>query len=189
MCRKRNVAAVSLAVSLVVCGGLIVGAGLVVKNLFSGRPCVPPPYEETLIAAYADDQLLTAGRPTESAGPPDVRHFCDLVGVEHIHPLSYTEVTYKYPAMDWQTALDLKALYQANASAEGWAYTGSRNDDAIAAVHFCRSINGVTSTLTIALLRGDITGGPVIDARQIVSVPIHAVCPFQADLWGPSYRP
>jgi len=191
MCRKRNVVAVSVAVvvSLVVCGGLIVGAGLVLKNVVSARPCVPPPDEETLVAAYAADQLLTAGRPTKPAGPPEVRHFCDLVGVERIHPLSYTEVTYRYPTTDWQTALDLRALYQASAATEGWVYAGSRNDDAIAAIHFCRSVAGVTSTLTIALLRGDVTGGPVLDARQIVSVPIHAVCPFQADLWGPSYRP
>jgi hypothetical protein len=59
----------------------------------------------------------------------------------------------------------------------------------IAAIEFCRGVRGISSTLTIAMLGHDVTGGGIIEARQIVSVPSDQTCPFQSDLWGPSYQP
>lgn len=190
MSGKRIVLVVCVAlVPLLACSGLTISAGLIVKNVVTTRPCQPPPYETGLIAAYTAEPLLTTGRPTRSAGTPEIRHFCDLVGVEDIHPLSYTEVTYRYPANDWRTAQDLMAAYEPDAATEGWGYAGNRDDDATAAIEFCHSVTGLTSTLIIALLRGNVTGGPTVEARQIVSVPAHASCPFESGLWGPSYRP
>jgi len=59
----------------------------------------------------------------------------------------------------------------------------------IAAIEFCQAVQGIRTTLTIALLGGDVAGGVIIEARQIVSVPADQTCPFQSDLWGPNYQP
>jgi hypothetical protein len=164
------------------------------------RACKSPQNEPTLITAYLAEPLLTAGSPppteepavqsvpdlspgaSQSSDQPDIHHFCDLVGVDPIHPLGFTEVTYRYPASAWHPVPDLLDLYQSSAAAEGWVYSSNRNDNNIAAIEFCRAVRGINSTLTVALMRGDGAGAPIIEARQIVSVPSDGYCPFQS-LW------
>jgi hypothetical protein len=112
----RRAIIVSIAgLALVICAGATMGVGVFVRRALGTGPCKPPSYEPALITAYRAEPVLTVGitsQPTEepaiqhvpqlTAGAsqpsdqPDIRHFCDTVGVDHIHPLSYSEVTYRY---------------------------------------------------------------------------------------------
>ena len=189
MAEKRALIAgsVALVVPLLLCGGLAIGGGLLARDALTTHPCQPPAHEPALVAAYAAEPLLTMGASPPS-DPPLVYRFCKPVGAERIHPLGYTEVSYWYPAVGWRTAPQLRAAYGPTAEAEGWQYAGGRNDTLVAAIQFCRTLGGVRSTLTIAFV-GD--GNPVQhvrEVRQVVSVPADQSCPFQSDIWGPSYR-
>jgi hypothetical protein len=170
-----------MVVPLVVCAGYLFGAGVTATRYDKGQPCRTPSNETALIAAYSADPMLTIGMPTRPSGQPTIEHVCDqLVNVDSSHPIGYTEVNYVYPvAADYSP--DLLALYSSGATAEGWVYAGSGNHDA---AQFCRSVDGVASTLTIAVAH-DINA----EVREIVSIPVHARCPFQADVWGPAYDP
>jgi hypothetical protein len=181
--RTDTVAAI-VALVLVFCAlpTFLVGSFLV-HMLADPRACKSPPYEPALITAYATEPLLTAGVTSLPTDQPEIRHFCDLVGTDHIHNLSYTEVTYRYPASAWRAVPELLAAYQPSGAAEGWVYSGNRNDSDIAAIEFCKAVQGTSTTLTIAMLAANI-GGATVEARQIVSVPGDQDCPFQSDLWG-----
>jgi hypothetical protein len=187
--RRAVVISIVVGLALVMCAGLTVGVGAFVRDHLVRYGCQPPSYEPPLVATYSAEPLLSAGANDQSSDGPQVGYVCDRVGVDHIHTLGYTEVTYRRPAHNWQPLTDLLAAYEAQAAAEGWVYSGNRDDDQIAAVEFCRTVQGIRSTLTIAMLRGDVTGGVTTEARQVVSVPADRTCPFQADLWGPTYLP
>lgn len=187
---KRATVAAIVSLALVFCAlpTFVVGRFLA-HVLADPRACKAPAYEPALITAYAAEPLLTAGVPSLPTGQPEIRHFCDLIGPDHIHNLSYTEVTYRYPAGVWLVVPVLLDLYQPSAEAEGWVYSGNRDDSDIAAIEFCKAVRGTRTTLTIAMLAANVAGGTTVEARQIVSVPDDQQCPFQSDLWGPSYFP
>jgi len=168
------------AAVLVACGGLVVlGGGLLVKNALA--PCTPPANEERLIAAYLAEPLLAADAPAASVLPRRVYRSCDVrPAVEHQHPVGHSEVDQRYLVTRWRTAPQLLAADGGRAVAEGWAAVPARNDDRVAAVQFCRSVEGVPSTLTIAVLHD---GAGFVEVRQVTSLPAHASCPFQEDVW------
>jgi hypothetical protein len=186
--RKDTVAAI-VALVLVFCAVPTFFIGRFLAHILADpRACKSPAYEPALITAYAAEPLLTAGIASLPTDQPQIRHFCDL-GTDHIHNLSYTEVTYRHPAGVWRAVPVLLAVYQSTAVAEGWVYSGNRDDSDIAAIEFCKAVRGTRTTLTIAMLAANVAGGATVEAREIVSVPGDQDCPFQSDLWGPSYFP
>lgn len=187
--RRVLVVAVTLALAVlvgVVWAGVTVVGGLVRLVPASPTPCKPPWDESRLLAAFEVEPLMTPPRTTP-AMVPGIGRFCQPIGVDRIQPLSYTELTYRYPA-SWMSLTQLRAIYDVMATAEGWQYAGNRSDSEIVALEYCRPVEGVATTLTIAVLRGDVTGGPTLATRSIVTVPAGVSCPFEA-VWGPSYFP
>jgi hypothetical protein len=175
---------IAVVVPLLVCGGLAIGGELLARNAANtNHPCQPPVDEPALVAAYRAEPLLTEGAVASSAGL-QVYRFCDEVGVDRIQPIGYTEVTYQYPAAGLRSAAVLRTLYGSTAEAEGWRYSGGRNDTIVAAVEFCRTVAGVQSTLTIAFVGHGDPPQHVTEVRQVVSVPADQSCPFHSDVWG-----
>jgi hypothetical protein len=156
-----------LGLSVLVLGVCCVvpGAGVVLWH-YTHR-CVLTPDEAALVAAYSADPMIREAQGTASAGPIRLDGPCDY---ETGRLDGHVRVFVDRPVDTWRTSEQLAEANQAASAAAGWVPASSDPDLAPEhpAVHYCRRINGVHSSLTILIFRTE-TGPQIFEQTSIAS--------------------
>jgi hypothetical protein len=155
---------------------VVPGAGVALWRY--AHRCVLTPDEAALVAAYSSDPMIRQAKEAASAGPIRLDGPCDY---ETGRLDGHVVVLVDRPVDTWRTSEQLAEANQAASAAAGWVPASPDPDlgpPKHPAVHYCRRINGVHSSLTILIFRLE-TGPQIFEQRYISSEPrflIGAAC-------------